>query len=104
MSGDTIPQWLLFSRYRVLDSDLDIDCVCGSRRIESEFTIDRKPDYHSFTANGQLLGAKFSFEAVSRRRLPGHEKDSPTPLFVGTFCHNEGVSGNFTVRPQPDGE
>jgi len=104
MSGDSssIPQWLLFFRNRIFD--LDIDCVRGSQRVELEFIVDRERNYYNVAANGQLLGAKFSFEAFSRRRLPGDEKDSPTPLFVGTFNHTEGVSGNFTVRPQPDGE
>ena len=77
--------------------------MCGPKRIEAAFAIQRER-YYNATAEGKLLGAKLSFEAKSRRRLPGDEKDSMVPLFVGTFNYAEGVSGDFVVRPKPNGE
>ena len=77
--------------------------MCGSRRIEASFSIRPERSYNA-SAEGELLGATLSFEAKSRRRLPGDEEDSRVPLFVGTFNYAEGVSGDFVVRPKSDGE
>jgi hypothetical protein len=106
MSGGSsvVQKWLLFCRsHGIRRPQLEMVCVYGSRRIEAVFSI-RRERYYNASAEGKLLGAKFSFEAFSRRRLPGDEKDSTTPLFDGTFNFAEGVSGDFVVRPDPDGE
>ncbi len=99
-----ITRWLLFCRSRGI-SHLreEIACVCGSRRIEASFSIRPERSYNA-SAEGELLGATLSFEAKSRRRLPGDEENSRVPLFVGTFNYAEGVSGDFVVRPKSDGE
>jgi len=97
-------RWLLFCRSRgILKPHEEIACVSGSRRIEAVFSI-RRERYYNATAEGKLLGNNLSFEAKSRRRLPGDEKDSTVPLFLGTFNYAEGVSGDFIVRPKADGE
>ncbi len=97
-------EWLLSCRsHGITRPRLEIACVRGSRRIEAGFSIGRER-YYNATVEGELLGAKFHFEAVSRRRLHGDEEDSVTPLFIGSFNLAEGVSGDFTVRPKLDGE
>ena len=76
--------------------------MCGTRRIEAAFSV--RSHYYNVSSEGELLGTKLSFEAKSRRRLPGDQRDSHVPLFIGTFDYAEGVSGDFMVRPKPDGE
>lgn len=103
-SSAAITRWLWFCRSRGIKSPREeAACVCGSRRIEAAFSV-RRERYYNASAEGVWLGAKFNFEAVSRRRLRGDERDSIVPLFIGTFNHTDGVSGDFVVRPKPDGE
>ncbi len=96
--------WLLFCRQRFLKGRLDWTCVCGTKQIEAELALSNPSGYYSLMADGMLLGTNFKLEARSRSRLEGDTRDSHVPLFVGSFEHQGGVSGDFTIRPRPDGE
>jgi hypothetical protein len=103
-TSTTMTRWLVFCRSGGIgESPTEIELVCGSRRIEAIFSVERER-YYNAVAEGELLGTKYIFKAASRRRLPGDERDSVVPLFAGTFDHTESVSGDFAVSPRPDGE
>jgi hypothetical protein len=96
-------RWVLFCRSRALRGGEEVTFVSGTKRIEAEFSVQSEGAY-DLIVRGELLGAKLAWEARSRRRLPGDEEHSVTPLFQGTFNHAGGVSGDFVVRPKRDGE
>jgi len=96
--------WLLFCKERVLKRRLDWTCVCWPRKVEAEFSLTCPGHVYNLAVDGLLLGAKFHLEAWSRRRLEGDVRDSHVPLFVGSFEHQGGMSGAFTIRPRDDGE
>ena len=96
--------WLLFCRERLLKQRLQWSCVCGAREVETELALTQPSGYYSLAAVGTLHGAPFSLEAEGRSRLQGDTCDSHVPLFLGTFEHQGGVSGDFTIRPRDDGE
>lgn len=96
--------WLIFCRQRFLKSCLQWSCLSDSHEVEAEFALSQPSGYYSLAAEGTLLNTKFALEARSRRRLEGDTRDSHVPLFVGTFEHQDGASGDFTIRPQDNGE
>ena len=96
--------WLLFCRERVLKRRLDWTCVCWPRKVEAEFSLASPGHVYNLAVDGLLLGAQFHLEAWSRRRLEGDVRDSHVPLFVGSFEHQGGLSGDFTIQPREDGE
>ncbi len=96
--------WLIFCRRRFLKDQLQWSCLCGSRAVAAEFALSQPSGYYSLAVEGTLLNTKFALEARSRRRLEGDACDSHVPLFVGTFEHQNGASGDFTIRPQDNGE
>lgn len=96
--------WLIFCRQRFLKNCLQWSCLCDARVVEAEFALSQPSGYYSLAAEGTLLNTKFALEARSRRRLEGDTRDSHVPLFVGTFEHQDGASGDFTIRPQDNGE
>ena len=102
MNGENADVWLLFSRRR-LASGLQITFARGSKKIQSEFRIDYRRSFN-FAVAGELLGAGFVLEALSRNRLDEDDRDSHEPRFVGTFEHEGGCSGDFSTRPANDGE
>lgn len=95
--------WLVFCRSSgILRPREHFSCVCGEKRVIAEFAV--VPRNYGASLDGELLGATFRFEAKSRRRLAGDTADSGVPLYVGRFEHEAGASGDFTIRPKPDGE
>jgi hypothetical protein len=99
--GLTSNPWFLFCRWR-FPVRTEISFVRGSERIAATFATGVRG--WDWSATGVLLGAPFSIEAFSRRRLEGDTSDSLVPLFEGTFDHTDGASGTFTAKPRTGGE
>jgi hypothetical protein len=101
-TADPTVTWLLFCQWRGARQRMEFICLADAERIGMLVSI-RRERWNIF-ATGTLLGQPFRLEARSRRRLDGDERDSAVPLFSGTFNHQEGVSGEFTIAPRNHGE
>ncbi|HWX20349.1 MAG TPA: hypothetical protein VN578_10665 [Candidatus Binatia bacterium] len=95
--------WLLFCVPAFLRGRARL--VFSSEELTFEATVKLKfLSADSIRCEGDLFGSKFKLEARSRRRLPGDVKDAIRIQFAGRFEHEEGASGDFTIRQQRDGE
>lgn len=95
--------WLLFCVPSIIRRRVRLVFVSGSIAREATIQVQfLRGD--SIRCEGDLFGSQFTMEALSRARLPGDVKNAVRIQFAGKFEHEEGASGDFTIREDTDGE
>jgi hypothetical protein len=74
------------------------------QRLQHEMEFKLKTNGYGVRCEGDLFGKRFTMEADSRARLPGDTKDATKIQFAGRLEHEDGPSGDFTIRSQANGE
>lgn len=95
--------WLLFCARQLLRKRARLSFICGPLHHEATVSV-KSVGIYDLSFQGDLVGAPYSMEVESRWRLPGDLKDAARIQFVGRFEHEDGVSGDFTIREQANGE
>src|ERR1041384_3750618 len=96
------PAWLLFCVQNPFLNQAHLYFICGTLHFESTVRIKCERTY-DINCEGDLFGKRYELEISSRKRLPGDLKDASIIQFVGKFEHEDGPSGDFTIRSR-DGE
>lgn len=99
-SGEKQTIWFLYCAPMM--SRIRLIFICGDDQFETRVKV--RFVRYSLRCEGDLFGRRFMMEANSRRRLSGDTRDATRIQFAGWFEHEDGASGDFTIREREDGE